>query len=172
MYTEKGCVHCLCPATGEQRDLAFQGFEADRDTLKYRCPATAYGLHCKGQAQCHRAGGVEPGEYGRIVRIKLTGQDRRIFTPTPHGSPAWRRGYNRRSALERINNRIDNSFGFERHFIRGLANTITRYVKVYNQHIPQKALGHIPPIQAMKDWHEKRPDLFKKRVYNLTGLDT
>jgi hypothetical protein len=71
IYTEKGSVHCLCPATGEQRDLAFQGFEADRNTLKYRCPAAAYELDCQGREQCHRAGDVNPGEYGRIVRIKL-----------------------------------------------------------------------------------------------------
>jgi len=32
--------------------------------------------------------------------------------------PSWQRGYARRSALERINNRIDNSFCFEKHFIR------------------------------------------------------
>jgi len=32
------------------------------------------------------------------------------------------------------------------------ADTIKRYVKVYNQHIPQKALGHSPPLQAMKNW--------------------
>ena len=53
-----------------------------------------------------------------------------------------------------------------------LAQTIERYVQVYNQHIPQKALGYIAPIQALKDWCEKRPELFKKRVYNLQGLDT
>ncbi len=41
VHTEKGSVHCICPATGEQRDLVFQGFEADRDTLKYRCPAAS-----------------------------------------------------------------------------------------------------------------------------------
>jgi hypothetical protein len=115
------------PDHREQRDLAFQGFEADRDTLKYRCPAAAYGLHCQGQAECHRAGGVESGEYGRIVRIKITEQDRRLFTPTPHGSPSWQRGYHRRSALERINNRIDHSFGFENHFIRG---QVKRQVRV------------------------------------------
>lgn len=34
VYTEKGAVHCVCPVSGEQRDLAFQGFEADRNTLK------------------------------------------------------------------------------------------------------------------------------------------
>ncbi len=52
-----------------------------------------------------------------------------------------------------------------------LAETIKRYVQVYNQHIPQKALGHISPFQAMKNWYQKQPNLFKKRVYNLPGLD-
>ena len=45
------------------------------------------------------------------------------------------------------------------------------YVKVYNQHVPQKALGHIPPLQAMKNRSQKQPQLLKKCVYNLTGLD-
>ena len=53
-----------------------------------------------------------------------------------------------------------------------LADTIKRYVKVYNQHIPQKALGHSPPLQAMKYWSQKQTQLFKKYVYNLAGLDT
>ena len=65
------------------------------------------------------------GDYGRIVRIDITEQNRRIFVPTPHGSPSWQRGYARRSALERINNRIDNSFCFEKHFIRGQAKMKT-----------------------------------------------
>jgi hypothetical protein len=94
--------------------------------LKYRCPAAAYGLDCQGQAQCHAAGQVNPGDYGRIVRIDITEQNRRIFVPTPYGSPSWKRSYARRRALERINNRIDNSFGFEKHFIRGQAKMKTR----------------------------------------------
>ena len=53
-----------------------------------------------------------------------------------------------------------------------LADTIKRYVKVYNQHIPQKALGHIPPLQAMKNWSQKQTQHFKKCAYNLAGLDT
>ena len=52
-----------------------------------------------------------------------------------------------------------------------LAQTIERSVQVYNQHISQKAIGHIAPIQALKDWRDKRPERFKKRVYNLRGLD-
>ena len=48
--------------------MAFQGFEANRGfcgTLKYRCPAAAFGFECACRDACHRAGGVEPGEYGR-----------------------------------------------------------------------------------------------------------
>ena len=54
-----------------------------------------------------------------------------------------------------------------------LRDKLLHYVKIYNQQIPQKALGHsIAPIQALKNWYQKAPDLLKKQVYNLTGLDT
>ncbi len=52
-----------------------------------------------------------------------------------------------------------------------LEDTLGRYVRLYNHHIPQRALGHIAPAQALQDWQEKRPALFIKKVYNLTGLD-
>jgi len=68
------------------RPPAFQGFEADRGrcgTLKYRCPAAAFDFACAGSRACHRAGGVKPGAYGRILRIDLDSHDRRIFIPTP-----------------------------------------------------------------------------------------
>ncbi len=73
-----------------------------------------YGLECAGCEACLRDAGSKAGDYGRVVRIDLAAHDRRMFTPTPWGSPSWRRG-----ALERINARLDNSFGFERHFVRG-----------------------------------------------------
>ncbi|MCK7583199.1 MAG: DDE-type integrase/transposase/recombinase [Chromatiales bacterium] len=71
--------------------------------------------------------------------------------------------FNRRIAEVLTTSRFDPAERF--------AQTIARYVRVCNQHIPQKALSHIAPIQALKDWHDKRPELFKKRVYNLWGLD-
>jgi hypothetical protein len=141
VHTEKGTLHCICPATGEQRDMAFQGFEADRNTLKYRCPAAAYGFQCQGRKECSAFGQVNPGAYGRSIRINITKGDRRIFTPTPHGSPSWERIYNRRSSLERINNRIDNSFGFEKHYIRGKAKMQTR-VGLAIAVMMAMALGH------------------------------
>ena len=126
VYTEKGQVHCRCPSTGEQRDLAFWGFDSGRNALKYRCPAAACGLTCEGRMECERMGGGQGGEYGRVVRIVLDRHDQRIFTPTPCGSPAWKRGYRRRTALERINARLDRSFEFEQHFVRGLSRMRTR----------------------------------------------
>ncbi len=75
--------------------------------------------------------------------------------------------------IERFNGRIADVLATTRFdSSENLADTITRYIKVYNQHIPQRALGHVSPIQAMKDWYEKHPELFRKRVYNLTGLDS
>ena len=126
MYTEKGQVRCRCPRTGEERELAFGGFESDRNTLKYRCPAAAYDFQCAGRAACGQNAHCQAGQYGRIVRIKLDEHNWRIFTPTPYGSPSWKRGYRRRTALERINNRLDHGFEFEQHFIRGLARMRTR----------------------------------------------
>ena len=42
--TRRGEVGCVCPETGTQRCLAFQGFEAERGTLKYRCPGRPMGM--------------------------------------------------------------------------------------------------------------------------------
>jgi len=120
LHSERGEVLCRCPSSGEIRPMAHQGFEADRNTLKYRCPAAAYDLDCKGREACLARSGSKAGSYGRIVRIKLDDANRRIFTPTPWGSPSWKRGYNRRSAVERINARLDRVYGFEVHFIRGI----------------------------------------------------
>lgn len=161
-HTEKGEVFCVCPVTQEQRDLSFQGFEADRNTLKYRCPAAANGLDCAGRETCYKNADINVGDFGRIIRIDINEQNRRIFTPTPFGSPSWNRGYNRRSALERINNRIDNNFGFEDHFIRGKANMTTR-VGLALAVMMALALGHVK---------QGRADQMRSLVKPIPVLDT
>ena len=56
--------------------------------------------------------------------------------------------------VERFNGRIAEVLATTRFdSSEHLTDTIKRYVQVYNQHIPQKALGHITPIQAMKNWY-------------------
>ena len=120
VYNFRGEVFCQCMVSGREQEMAYMGFEKGRETLKYRCPAAAYGLKCESRHRCGENSG-----YGRIVRIPLE-SNRRIFTPIARSSYAWRRKYKRRTALERINSRLDVSFGFEHHFIRGLAKMEVR----------------------------------------------
>jgi hypothetical protein len=110
VYDEEGTIYCLCPVTGEERRMAYGGFEKDRMALKYVCPIRAYGLTCQGSEQCVHAMKSE--------RVSLE-IDRRIFTPVSRSSYAWEREYKKRTAVERVNSRFDVSFGFEKHFIRG-----------------------------------------------------
>ncbi|MBP7712711.1 MAG: IS481 family transposase, partial [Gammaproteobacteria bacterium] len=42
----------------------------------------------------------------------------------------------------------------------------------YNQHLPQKALNHETPLQALKRWQASHPELFLKEVRNHAGPDT
>ena len=47
-----------------------------------------------------------------------------------------------------------------------------RYVWLYNQHLPLKALAHKTPLMALKRWQESHPDLFRKKVVKHPGPDT
>jgi len=110
VYDYQGTVYCYDMRLGYRREMAYGGFEADRGTLKYRCPAEHYGCHCTWKSQCPIKGSV---------RIKLD-QDRRVFTPVARSSYKWKDIYKKRTAVERVNSRLDVSYGFEQHFIRGL----------------------------------------------------
>jgi len=123
IYDEDGNVSCICFATGEQRSLFFSGFEKDRKTLKYRCPAAAWGFECAGRKQCEAR--VNVSDYGRVIRVPLE-FDTRIFTPIARHIPKWKKSYNRRTAVERVNSRIDMVLGFEKHYIRGQKKMETR----------------------------------------------
>ena len=105
VYDYKGTVYCHCPEGNERYEMAFCGFEKDRNTLKYKCPSAAYGIECKGYAHCSQE------TKGKTVRIPID-TDRRIFVPIARSSYKWQRIYNGRTAVERVNSRIDLSFGF------------------------------------------------------------
>lgn len=75
--------------------------------------------------------------------------------------------------VERFNGRINELLLQTRFDSRAdLQTTLANYLKLYNHHIPQRAIGAKTPIQALKEWQQKKPDLFVKRVYDQTGLDT
>jgi len=50
-----------------------------------------------------------------------------------------------------------------------LETTLLTYLKLYNHHISHQATGAKTPIQALKEWQQKKPDLFVKQVYDQTG---
>jgi transposase InsO family protein len=52
-----------------------------------------------------------------------------------------------------------------------LEATLRRYVWLCNQQLLQSALGSKTPLQAMKDWHKLKPELFKKQPYYRPGCD-
>jgi len=109
VYDQHGVVSCHGPKTGECRRMAYGGFEADRQTQKFRCPAAHDGVQCQGRSECEVKG---------AVRVPMA-FDRRIFTPLARASYAWKRVYQHRTGVERVNSRLDVSLGFEQHFIRG-----------------------------------------------------
>ena len=111
IYTFDGQVSCVCPQTGNEHRMAYGGFERDRETLKYRCPARYSGITCEGMDQCR---------VSDAVRIPLA-EDRRVFTPVARSSYRWQDYYDERGAVERVNSRLAGGFGFERPGIRGLA---------------------------------------------------
>jgi hypothetical protein len=111
VYNYRGEVFCYCPETAEKREMPFGGFEKDRETLKYRCPAWQYdSVQCAGSEKC-------PVES--CLRIPLS-EDRRIFTPLARSSYRWDTLYEERTAVERLNSRLEVSFGLRHHFVRGL----------------------------------------------------
>ena len=107
VYDQQGEVSCYA-RRGAPKRMAFGGYEADRETLKYRCPAIRYGLECPDVGRCPSA-----------MRIPLS-EDRRVFLPLARTTYRWEDLYRKRSAVERVNSRLDVSFGFERHYIRGM----------------------------------------------------
>jgi len=82
----------------------------EHGTLKKLCPAKHYGIECKYMDKCQ----VKQG-----VRIDIT-QDQRVFCPIDRASYKWERAYKKRTTVERVNGRLDESFGFEKHYIRGI----------------------------------------------------
>lgn len=73
----------------------------------------------------------------------------------------------------RFNGRME--AGLQSHHFRSreeLEMTLDRHVPLYNRQLPQSALGSKTPMQAMKDWHWLKPELFKKRPCHLPGRNT
>ncbi len=99
------------------------------------------------------------GRHHFDVRCKALGIEHRLCPP---------RHPQTNGMVERFNARVGELIHQTR-FKSGseLATTLLAYVRTYNHRIPQRALDHQTPIQALKSWRERSPELFRKRVHDL-----
>jgi len=74
--------------------------------------------------------------------------------------------------VERFNGRISELLA-STHFQSSeeLKEALMNYLSIYNEHIPQKNLGHVTPVKALEKWQQKCPELFKGDLNNLLGLE-
>ncbi|MCL1896837.1 MAG: transposase [Clostridiales bacterium] len=111
-YDEAGNVYCYTKNRGRRRLMTQNGYESGRDAVRFKCPAEAYGRECTEMGECKC----------KNIRIPLS-TDKRIFTQVQRGSYKWKRLYRQRTAVERVNSRLDGAYGFEERRTRGLART-------------------------------------------------
>jgi hypothetical protein len=110
-YNDYGEVFCYSKELGEKHRMIPAGYEKSRDALRFKCPVNHYGCTCKESDDC---------PYSKNIRVPLE-TDVRIFTQVDRNSYKWKRQYNARTAVERVNSRLDVSFGFEQRRVRGTA---------------------------------------------------
>ena len=109
--------------TDTTREMSYQGFEKDRETLKYQCPAAAGGYECQGR---NVVAAVFVSQLSMAASRVSLETNRRIFTPIPRSSLKCKSAYALRSSVERVNGRLDRVLGFELHTIRGQKKMETR----------------------------------------------
>jgi len=74
--------------------------------------------------------------------------------------------------VERFNGRISELLRQTRfNSADELEKGLLAYLLIYNAHIPQRALGHQTPQQAIEKWRADKPDLFVNSDYNQAGLN-
>lgn len=93
VYTYDGKVS-IVEEKGEIIPLKYLGYDKIKDTLRYQHKNKVYSIDINYNS--------------------------RIFTPIARDSKKWKRTYNKRTALERINGRMDRDFNLENNKVRGL----------------------------------------------------
>jgi hypothetical protein len=76
--------NCLCDPEGQvqcerKQPMSYSGFEKKRNTLKFRCIFSHYGLSCQHEVSCRAKAGLR-------VSLRL---NRRLITPIPRCSCKW-----------------------------------------------------------------------------------
>jgi hypothetical protein len=109
VHDEAGTLHCYDTVSEPpvRHRMSYVGYEKERGTLKYRCPARHEDWPCPSEGRCN-AGKT----YGLTVRVPCE-LDLRRFPPMPRATKEFERRYKGRTASERVNARFKIFWGVD-----------------------------------------------------------
>ena len=102
VYDEAGTLYCYDQVSDPvvRHRMAYIGYEPQRETIKYRCPAQHEGWPCPMSSVCNAG-----KSYGLTVRVPRE-IDLRRFPALPRATKKFERLYKGRTAVERVNGRL------------------------------------------------------------------
>jgi hypothetical protein len=115
VHDESGTVFCYDTVSDPPRrhKMSYVGYEEDRGTVRYRCPARHEGWECPSDAKCN-------GDRQRGLTVRVPCElDLRRFPPIPRATKEFERRYKGRTAVERVNGRLKIFWGADDGNVRG-----------------------------------------------------
>ena len=115
VYDESGTVYCYDRVSNPmvRHKMAYIGYEPERETIKYRCPAKHEGWTCPMSEICNAG-----KSYGKTVRVPRE-IDVRRFPAIPRATKQFERLYDGRTSVERVNGRLKVFWGLDDGNLRG-----------------------------------------------------
>jgi hypothetical protein len=109
VYDESGTIYCYDKVSDPpvRHKMAYIGYEPERETLKYRCPAKHEGWECPMSKVCNAG-----KSYGKTVRVDRE-VDVRRFPSLPRATKKFERMYKGRTSVERVNARMKVFWGVD-----------------------------------------------------------
>lgn len=109
VYDEAGTVYCYDRVSQPmvRHPMAYIGYEPERETIKYRCPAKHEGWQCPMSEICNAG-----KSYGKTVRVPRE-IDLRRFPALPRATQKFERMYKGRTSVERVNARFKIFWGLD-----------------------------------------------------------
>jgi hypothetical protein len=108
--------------------MAYIGYEPQRETIKYRCPAKHEGWQCPMSHICNAG-----KSYGKTVRVPRH-IDLRRFPAIPRATKKFERLYKGRTAVERVNARLKVFWGIDDGNISGARRFVANVATVMVVH--------------------------------------
>lgn len=115
VFDEAGTIYCYDRESSPmvRHRMAYIGYEPERETLKYRCPAMHEGWECPMAKICNAG-----KSYGMTVRVPRE-IDLRRFPAIPRATMKFERLYKTRTSIERVNARLKVFWGADDGNING-----------------------------------------------------